>query len=90
MTRENLEPVPQGRRLTDVMSSKPDQRREAILSTGPGERMTAEQEALLRRLAKAAYEPEAFSERLTQAEADERIAVLKAKLKLLDEPPHTL
>ena len=90
MTHENLEPVLRRRRLTDAMSSKPDQPREAILSTGPGERMTAEQEVLLRRLAKAAYEPEAFSEQLTQAEAAERIAMLKAKLKLLDEPPHTL
>jgi len=90
MTRENLEPAPRGRRLTDAMSSKPDQRQEAILSTGPGERMTPEQRVLLRRLAEAAYEPEAFSEQLTQAEAAERIAMLEAKLKLLDGPPHTL
>lgn len=76
------------------MPSKPSrecaQHSEPILSTGPGERMTPEQTVLLRRLAQAAYEPEAFSEQLTQAEAAERIAVLKAKLKLLDEPPHTL
>ena len=52
--------------------------------------MTAEQLSQLRQLAQDAYEPEAFSEQLTRAEAAERIAVLRAKLKLLDEPPHTL
>ncbi|HZQ13511.1 MAG TPA: DUF3072 domain-containing protein [Pseudolabrys sp.] len=62
----------------------------AILSTGPGPRMTAEQRTLLRKLAFDAYEPEAFSEHLTQAEAAARIAMLQAKLTLLDEPPHTL
>jgi len=61
-----------------------------ILSTGAGARMTAEQRALLRKLAFAGYEPEAFSEQLTQAEAAKRIAMLQAKLKLMDEPPHTL
>jgi DUF3072 family protein len=61
-----------------------------ILSTGPGERMTAKQSTLLRRLAYDGYEPEAFSEQLTQAEAQKRIAMLQAKLKLMDEPPHTL
>jgi hypothetical protein len=38
----------------------------------------------------AAYELEAFHLNLTRAEADLRIAMLTAKLKLLDEPPHTL
>ena len=80
------------RRLVDVMSKKPSRNRrpEPILSTGPGERMTPQQKAQLSELAKAAYEPEAFSEQLTRAEAAERIAMLKAKLKLLDGPPHTL
>jgi hypothetical protein len=68
----------------------PRRQPEPILSTGAGERMTREQRALLRRLAQEAYEPDAFSEQLTRAEAAERIAMLKAKLKLLDEPPHTL
>jgi Protein of unknown function (DUF3072) len=63
---------------------------EPILSTGAGVAMSPAQRALLRRLAAEAYEPDAFSEQLTQAEAAERIAMLKAKLKLLDEPPHTL
>ncbi len=62
---------------------------EPILSTGAGERMTPTQQAELRALAEAAYEPQAFSEQLTQSEAAERIAMLKAKLKLLDAPPHT-
>ena len=52
--------------------------------------MTAEQRSLLLRLARDGYEPEAFSEQLTQDEAAKRIAMLQAKLKLLDGPPHTL
>ena len=38
----------------------------------------------------AAYELEAFKPNLTRTEADKRIAMLTAKLKLLDGPPHTL
>ncbi len=52
--------------------------------------MTAEQAATLKRLAKEAYELDAFKPNLTRAEADKRIAMLTAKLKLLDGPPHTL
>jgi hypothetical protein len=52
--------------------------------------MTAEQAATLKRLANAAYELDAFKPNLTRAEADQRIAALTAKLKLLDAPPHTL
>jgi hypothetical protein len=37
-----------------------------------------------------AYELEAFKPNLKRAEADIRIAMLTAKLKLLDGPPHTL
>jgi hypothetical protein len=54
------------------------------------EAMTAEQAAELKRLAEAAYELDAFKPRLTRVEAEIRIATLTAKLKLLDEPPHTL
>jgi len=76
------------------MPSKPARsangRRKRALSTGRGDRMTAEQMLLLRELAWDAYEPEAFSAQLTQSEAARRIAALKAKLTLLDEPPHTL
>ena len=50
--------------------------------------MTVEQAATLKRLAEAAYELEAFQRNLTRAEAD--LAMLTAKLKLLDGPPHTL
>ncbi len=77
---------------SNAMSSKPtrDPRPQPTLSTGAGERMTPEQRAELRRLAQDAYEPEAFGEQLTRAEAAKRIATLKAKLKLLDAPPHTL
>jgi hypothetical protein len=67
-----------------------NRRRKRVPSTGPGERMTAEQSVLLRQLARAAYELEAFSAQLTQSEAARRIAALKAKLTLLDEPPHVL
>jgi Protein of unknown function (DUF3072) len=52
--------------------------------------MTAAQVATLKRLAEAAYELDAFKTNLTRAEADKRIAMLTAKLKLLGEPPHTL
>jgi hypothetical protein len=62
----------------------------AIEELDPIRPMTAEQAATLKRLAEAAYELEAFKPNLTRAEADARIAMLTAKLKLLDEPPHTL
>jgi hypothetical protein len=52
-------------------------------------RMTPKQATLLRKLAFDAYEPEAFSPELTAAEAEQRIGVLQAKLKLMSEPPHT-
>ena len=61
---------------------------EAILSAG--EPMTAVQAATLKRLSIDAYEPDAFDEHLTRAEAGRRIVTLQAKLKLLDAPPHTL
>ena len=61
-----------------------------IRSTGAGERITAEQAALLKRLAQDASEPETFSAQLTRSEAARRIAMLKAKLALQGEPPHTL
>ena len=52
--------------------------------------MTAAQAATLKSLAEAAYELDAFRLNLTHTEADKRIAMLTAKLKLLDGPPHTL
>jgi hypothetical protein len=52
--------------------------------------MTPEQAATLKELAKAAYELDAFKPNLRRAEAELRIAMLTAKLKLLDGPPHTL
>jgi hypothetical protein len=52
--------------------------------------MTAKQAATLKRLAHDAYELDAFKPDITSAEADIRIAMLTAKLKLLGEPPHTL
>ena len=54
------------------------------------ELMTAAQVATLKKLAEAAYELDAFKPNLTRTEAEKRIAMLTAKLKLLDEPPHTL
>ncbi len=50
--------------------------------------MTADQAALLKQLAHDAFDLEAFSPRLTQNEAERRIATLQAKLKLQGEPPH--
>jgi hypothetical protein len=52
--------------------------------------MSATQANELRRLARDGYELEAFQSRLTRAEAERRIAMLTAKLRLMDEPPHTL
>jgi hypothetical protein len=60
------------------------------LSTGAGAPMTAAQLAELKQLAEDAFEPDAFGPHLTQSEAAKRIVALKAKLKLQDEPPHTL
>jgi hypothetical protein len=60
---------------------------EAMIASQP---MTAEQAATLKWLAKAAYELDAFKSNLRRAEADRRIAMLTAKLKLIDGPPHTL
>jgi hypothetical protein len=51
--------------------------------------MTEEQATLLKQLATDAFEPEAFRPHLTRSEAAQRIAVLRAKLKLQDGPPHT-
>ncbi len=70
--------------------TKSKARRQPILATGAGDLMTAEQAALLRRLARDGYEPDAFSSHLTCKEAAIRIAMLQAKLKLQGEPPHTL
>ncbi len=52
--------------------------------------MTRAQAARLKVLSEEAFEPEAFSRRLTRAEAELRIETLSAKLKLQDGPPHTL
>ena len=59
------------------------------LAGGADDPMTPEQAALLRRLAHEAYDLEAFRAQLTRSEAERRIAVLQAKLKLQSEPPHT-
>ena len=54
------------------------------------ELMTTAQAATLKKLAEAAYELDTFKPNLTRTEAEKRIAMLTAKLKLLGEPPHTL
>jgi hypothetical protein len=51
--------------------------------------ITGAQASYLKTLSEQAHEPEAFSERLTKAEASKRIDALKAKLRLYDGPPHT-
>jgi Protein of unknown function (DUF3072) len=53
------------------------------------EPMTAVQAATLKQLAQDAYELDAFKPNLTRPEADKRIAMLTAKLKLLDGPPQS-
>jgi hypothetical protein len=73
------------------MPGKPPNRsRQGILATGADAPMTAEQAALLKQLSIAAYELDAFGKHMTQRDAAQRIAMLRAKLKLLDGPPHTL
>jgi hypothetical protein len=52
--------------------------------------MTAAQLTELKKLAEDAFEPDAFGPHLTQSEAAQRIAALRAKLKLQNGPPHTL
>jgi hypothetical protein len=54
------------------------------------ELMTPKQAATLKKLAEATYELDAFKPNLTRRAADIRVAMLTAKLKLLDGPPHTL
>ena len=54
------------------------------------ELMTREQAAQLKQLSTDALEPEAFDPNLTASEALLRIRSLEAKLRLQDEPPHTL
>ena len=53
------------------------------------EPMTDARASYLRTLSQQAYEPDAFSEHLSAAEASKRIDILKAKLELFDGPPHT-
>jgi hypothetical protein len=53
------------------------------------EPMTAAQATELKRLAEEALESDAFDPSLTTAEAAKRIKALKAKLRLMSEPPHT-
>ena len=71
------------------MPHGPNSRRKPQPVTADG-LMTAAQAATLKRLAQDAYELDAFKPNLTRTEADIRVAMLTAKLKLLDEPPHTL
>jgi hypothetical protein len=59
-------------------------------TTGCGARMSEAQAVKLKELSEAAFEREAFKPNLDAAEAARRIAALKAKLPLMDGPPHTL
>ena len=76
------------------MSPHPDSlhpsRGEPTPATGADAPMSVEQMKLLRQVAFDAFEPDAFSRSLTQTEAARRIAMLQAKLRLQDEPPHVL
>jgi hypothetical protein len=53
-----------------------------------GEPMTGAQASYLKTLTEEAREPDAYSDHLTKSEASKRIDMLKAKLKLMSEPPH--
>ncbi len=52
------------------------------------EPMTGAQASYLKTLAEEAREPDAYDDTLTKAEASKRIDMLKAKLKLMSDPPH--
>jgi hypothetical protein len=71
------------------MPQSPKSRHKPQAMTADG-LMTAAQAATLKRLAQDVYELDAFKPNLTRTEADIRIAMLTAKLKLLDGPPHAL
>ena len=64
------------------MPQSPESRSKPQAMTANG-LMTAAQAATLKRLAQDAYELDAFKPNLTRTEADIRIAMLTAKLKLL-------
>jgi len=78
-----------------VTDPKPDHRPTSRAEGNPdgwgsgNEPMTDAQTSYLKTLSQQAYEPDAFSEHLSMAEASKRIDILKAKLKLFDGPPHT-
>jgi hypothetical protein len=76
------------RALDEVLSEAlPDEVKDLRLEPS---KVASAQAATLKRLAQDAYELDAFRPNLTSADADIRIAMLTAKLKLLGEPPHTL
>lgn len=52
--------------------------------------MAEDQLKILKQLAQNSFELDAFDPNLTREQIEWRIAALKAKLILLDEPPHTL
>ena len=52
--------------------------------------MAEDQLKVLKQLAQNSFELDAFDPNLTREQIEWRIAALKAKLILLDEPPHTL
>jgi len=72
------------------VSRKPDSQNTARSEKAADEPMTDRQAAVLQTLARDALEPEAFAPDLTQIQAEQRIAALRAKLRLQDGPPHTL
>jgi hypothetical protein len=86
--------MPEGNGYQPIMPAKshsPSHRQPPpILATGAEGAMTPEQAAELKQVALEAYELDAFKQQLTARDAARRIAMLKAKLKLLDGPPHTL
>jgi len=61
-----------------------------ILAIDDNEPMTPDQAVLLRQLAIEAYEADAFEERITRLDAELRIALLRAKLTRIGEPPDRL
>jgi hypothetical protein len=91
-----MSPRKQSRKHDAHANPKLDPRPPSNMEKDPGEwisgdePMTGAQASYLKTLSEQAHDPEAYNERLTKAEASKRIDGLKARLKLLDGPPHTL
>jgi hypothetical protein len=71
------------------LNADPPSNMEKDPDTSGEDPITGAQASYLKTLSEQAFEPQAYDETITKAEASKRIDALKAKLRLLDGPPHT-